>query len=329
MKFDLMNINRIRNFFKEKNYKCYKPYSIIDSDDTVFVSAGIQPLLKDYKNNKIDDYNKLYVAQPVIRTQYSNCVEEGSSIAFVNVTTACFNNSEDDHIRMIDDWYNLLYEIGMNKNDLYQAKDILDANWGSLELHGKRIFHYYKNLEIGDTTFFTKIIDSTTNIRIDSMSDLGFGLERLRWKINNGLYYDLYSNSEGLNPEIKAYLSVLSLLAVNDIKPSNKNSGYRARSFSKKLINILKGKELSETEEKYLEECIRYWSLWQEKINSNSKQMIINEYIRNGNRYILNLLSDCGYDNLSGININVSRAELIKRLESAGVESDNIKKIVR
>lgn len=40
--------------------------------------------------------------------------------------------------------------------------------------------------------------------------------------------------------------------------------------------------------------------------------MIIDEFIRNGNRYILDRLFDQGFTNLSGININVSRTEFEK-----------------
>lgn len=68
------------------------------------------------------------------------------------------------------------------------------------------------------------------------MSDLGFGLERIRWKIVNKSYYDLYNSFDNIDIKVKAYLSALALLTVNDVKPSNKNAGYRVRLFSKKLI---------------------------------------------------------------------------------------------
>ena len=67
-------------------------------------------------------------------------------------------------------------------------------------------------------------------------------------------------------------------------------------------------------EEKYLDECIEYWKEWQEKLNFLEKQIIIDEFVRNGNRYIVDQLSNQGFNNLSGININVSRSELEKKL---------------
>ena len=79
---------------------------------------------------------------------------------------------------------------------------------------------------------------------------------------------------------------------------------------------------------KYLEECIIYWKLWQEKDYDN-KEIIINELTRNGNRFILDMLSEEGYKNLTGININISREEFNKRLRFSGVPEERVKKLIR
>lgn len=329
MKNILLNSEALRNFFESRNYNCIKPYPIINSNDTVFVSAGIQPLLLSYREKELSDSKKFYISQPVIRTQYTNFILEGTSIAFINTTTANFNHSEDEHNQMIKDWYELLYELGMDKNDITTSSDICETNWGDLEMKGKRIFHYYKDIEIGDTTFFTKIKNDKNECIADCMSDLGFGLERLRWKTGVNSYYDLYSDSKELESELKAYLSVLALLAVNNIKPSNKNSGYRARMFSKKLVNLLQGRDLNLKEEAYLDECIKYWTEWQEVQEFKNKQVIIDELVRNGNRFILDKFSSEGLNNLSGIDINVSREEFIKRLLNSGIDNEKIKRLVR
>ena len=76
-------------------------------------------------------------------------------------------------------------------------------------------------------------------------------------------------------------------------------------------------------------ESIRYWKDWQEMDKDIDVGVIINEYTRNCNRLIINKLIEYGYNNLSGININVSREELKKRLLSAGVEAEKVKKIIR
>lgn len=67
------------------------------------------------------------------------------------------------------------------------------------------------------------------------MSDVWFVLERIRWCININSYFDLYTDSMSIPTSIKTYLSVIALLCINGVKPSNKNYGYSFRSFSKKL----------------------------------------------------------------------------------------------
>ena len=325
----LLNSDKLNAFFKGKGYRCVKPYSIVNNNDTVFVSAGIQPLLRDYREGKINSQCKVYVSQPVIRTQYSAAIDEGSSIAFTNLTSANFNHSETEHYEMVKHWYELLYELGVKKDDLSSKSDIYKTKWGDLSLYGERTFHYYKGVEIGDTTFFTKIFDETSISVADTMSDLGFGLERLRWLINGNSYYNIYSDSQNLNVELKAYLSVISLLAVNNVKPSNKNTGYRARKFSKELVTLLNGRSLDLEEKSYLDECIRYWKHWQKQPDFHDSNIIINEFVRNGNRYIINQLSAEGIDNLSGIDINISRNELRNRLINSGVDQEKIKKLIR
>lgn len=327
MEKNILYPDYLKNFFIRNEYNYFKPFPVINNQDTIFVSAGIQPLLKKARNNQIADCDKIYLPQPVVRTQYSENIDEGSSIAFTNITTATFNNSEEEHFKMVSDWYNFFGEIGIKKNNISTQSDIYETKWDDLVLYGKRTFHYYDGLEIGDTTFFSKITKDGNIISVKTMSDLGFGLERLRWKIVNKSYYDLYNSFDDINLKVKAYLSALALLSVNDVKPSNKNAGYRLRFFSKKLINILKGRNLNIQELKYLEECILYWKLWQEKDYDN-KDIIKNELIRNGNRYILNLLTDEGYANLSGININISREEFNKRIRSSGVPEERIKKLI-
>lgn len=199
-----------------------------------------------------------------------------------------------------------------------------EREWGDLLVAGKKTFYYYNNLELGDTTFFTKIMKEGKNVGIDTMSDVGFGLERIRWCLNGGSYYNLYSNSKNIDAEIKAYLSAIALLTVNGVQPTNKNAGYRARMFSKKLASLLNGKELNDQMQNYLLECVKYWKDWQEIDKEINLEIINKEYVRNCNRYILDKLISQGYENINGININISRDELKKRLVCSGLENEKV-----
>lgn len=320
----LIESYNLKQHFKDRGYNCLEPYKVVNNKDTVFVSAGIQPILADVREHKINDNKKIYLSQPVIRTQFADSVAEGSSIAFINSTTAGFNISEEEHNILVNDWIELFYELGMHPNDIESKTKEYSRKWGDLLVSGKKTFYYYKDLELGDTTFFTNVTKEGKDIGIETMSDVGFGLERIRWSVNGQSYFDLYSSSSHIAPEIKACLSVLALLLVNDVTPSNKNSGYRARMFSKKLVNLLNGMEMDKNLEIYLKECIRYWKDWQEVNKDIDISVIENEYIRNCNRFLIDKFTNEGYQNLSGININISREEFKKRLLCAGVNPDKI-----
>ena len=231
----LLSSSYLKNYFFKKNYNCIKPYKIVNNNDTIFITAGIQPILSDYRNNKLINNKKIYLSQPVIRTQFANSISEGSSIAFTNSTTAGFNITKEEHYILINDWMELFNELGMNTKNIFTKTKEYERTWGDLIVNGEKTFYYYNGIELGDTTFFTKITKHGDYIGIKSMSDVGFGLERLRWCVNKNSYFDLYNENILLPIEVKAYLSVLALLSVNNVKPSNKNSGYRFRVFSKKI----------------------------------------------------------------------------------------------
>ena len=316
--------SKLKKYFMELGYQCEQPHNIVNKNDTVFISAGIQPLLSDYRKGNIKPTKKLYISQPVIRTQYADKIEEGYSIAFVNSTTASFNNSEREHNELVLDWLNLFYELGLEKNRISMRQKDYERQWGDLLVKGKTTFYYYDDIELGDTTFFNSITKDGKHFDLETMSDVGFGLERIRWVSSRRPYFDLYTSSENLNSDAKALLSALALLAVNDVHPSNKNSGYRARLFSKKLVNVLSGVNLSDMEMQYLNECLTYWTDWQEKTAGTDISLIINEYMRNCNRFILDHLVEKGYDNIAGIDINLDRTEFKNRLKNANVNDLDI-----
>ena len=175
MKKNLLLSNELKKYFLEKGYDCLKPYQIVNNIDTVFLTAGIQAILFDYRNEKIENNKKIYLSQPVVRTQFANSICEGSAIAFVNLTTAAFNISEEEHNILVQDWMDFFYQLGMSpKNISKQSKDY-ERVWGDLLVCGKKTFYYYNDIELGDTTFFTSITKNGKNIGINSMSDVGLG----------------------------------------------------------------------------------------------------------------------------------------------------------
>lgn len=321
----LIKSQELKDYFEDRDYEYIKPYNIVNNNDTVFVSAGIQPLLADYRKGLLKENKKLYISQPVIRTQFAKSVAEGFSIAFVNSTTAAFNLSQAQHNDMVNEWLSLFYELGIKKQHVTSRDKDYERQWGDLIVKGHTKFYYCDGIELGDTTFFTQITKDGQKIDLETMSDIGFGLERIRWVVTKNPYFDLYSDSSSLLPEEKACLSVLALLVVNDVTPSNKNSGYRVRLFSKSLVSILNGKDLSLEQRKYFDECISYWKDWQQSEKEVDIKLFFNEYVRNCNRFILDRLQEKGYGNISGIDINIPREEFKKRVVGSCVKKEDIK----
>lgn len=254
------------NYFDMKNYCCLNPYNIVNNKDTVFITAGIQPILNDILHSKLSTMKKIYVAQPVIRTQFIDSLDEHVSLAFINSTTASFNNSFEEYQNLISDWLNIFYELGLKKDRFVIKEKKYERLWGDIYVKGLKTFYIYNELELGDSTFFNDVILKNSDVPITTFSDIGFGLERIKWCLDpTKSYYDINSSTKCVVPNVKALISAISLLAVNNVNPSNKNSGYRARLFSKKLVSLIGINGFDDFLDNYLDECLNYWCLWQKK----------------------------------------------------------------
>lgn len=316
----------INDNFSGRGYTVVKPAKIVNGRDTIFHSAGIQPLLQGYLHGNFQDQQSLFIAQPVVRTQFLSQLQEGTGLAFVNATTASFNLSETEYLKLVKDWLELFAELGFNKEDITTRGDIYKDIWDGMEIEGKRTFYYYRGTEIGDTTFFTQ----TSNPSIETFCDLGFGIERLRWSANKDKsYFDLESNSSDLPANVKGLISAITLLALNGVKPANKNAGYRARVFSKTLAEALLLRELNEHELAYAGETVSYWQDWQQFDGDADKilKMIDSWYTGNCHRLLINQLA--GEYPVGGIKIEqkgqvLPRRVLVKKLIDSGVPRNRI-----
>lgn len=319
----------IATHFVSNNYIKYKPFNIVNNKDTVFVTAGIQPLMESYINDDLEKNTRLYIAQPVIRTQFIDTVKEGNAIGFVNLTTASFNSSYEEYNKMINDWLCLFEKLGMKMDFLKTRNRNYSREWGKYLVNGIQTFYYYKDVEIGDGSFISEVQCQSKEIKIQSIIDVGFGYERLKWLINSGSFFDLECDSSILKPEVKAYISSMMLLLLNGVKPSNKSFGYRFRLLSKKLTMLLERKQLNEEEISYLNQSLNYWKNWYETNEDVNMQIFNNEYFRNYNRIVLDKLQEEGYTNINNININLDEDEFVKRLNSSMVPKEKIKKYYR
>ena len=335
----LLTPSYLEKQFNSQGYTCINPHNIVNPQkDTVFVTAGIQSILQDVTTGTLQPAEKIHINQPVIRTQSINSLDEFWALAFINSTTAAINNSHETHLKLVNDWFDIFFELGFKKESFSTKEEEYEGIWGDITVKGIKTFHYYKDpkagfeLELGDTTFYHQATSETKNLKFDTFSDLGFGLERLRWWTNpNSSYYDLYSKTKQIDPRSKALISSLALLAVNQVEPSNKDAGYRARQFSKLLVSHIGINGLPKELDNYLNECINYWITWQKQPHpdiNTCREKILNELTRNENREIINRLQEEGYPNITGIDINTSRIDFYTRLNHAGINKKTLRKVI-
>lgn len=113
----MMKPTYLEEYFSNKGYECLNPFSVVNNGtDTIFTTAGIQPVLRNVMNGNLSPNNIYYVGQPVLRSQFIKSLGEGYSLAFNNCTTVAINNSSKGHDILVDDWLKCFYDLGLEKN---------------------------------------------------------------------------------------------------------------------------------------------------------------------------------------------------------------------
>lgn len=61
----LIESYNLKQHFKDRGYNCLEPYKVVNKKDTVFVSAGIQPILADVQDTKFKIIKKFIYLNPL------------------------------------------------------------------------------------------------------------------------------------------------------------------------------------------------------------------------------------------------------------------------
>jgi hypothetical protein len=313
----------LNSFFSQRGLEIISPLSIMRRNgSTLFTTAGVQildPIL--YENAPIHTQSQA-VIQPVFRTQYIDDVQEGISTSFVNPSTELINPSPSNHISLTRHWLDLLSQLGLDPKSFSFTPAEEVRSWGGQNFHAHVVRIDYKGVEVGDTSFLFNF--PQTGRPPLQVSDIGFGVERLRW-----LFEPSYAKSLGFSQE-EALLGIASLdhirtlvlLAGSGLKPSNKEHGYRFRQLSKRVIDqntVTQEESLSLMETSY-----KLWSKWIKLSQplDEVKQAIDTENQRNFNRTILNLLEPVR--GKIDIDINLPIGEFLKRLKGSRAKKEDV-----
>lgn len=323
----LDNRLRIEGIFSHLGFKPVEPLPIVNiGGNTLFVSAGVQ-IIDDiiHREGQLISIPR-FVAQPVLRTQYIDGVAEGSSTSFVNVSTEAVNVDPKQHFNYFQKWLELFYSLGMSPDKFTFSHRFIEKTWGSKSFDGFEFFIYYDDLEIGDASFNYNVPQDTR--RNITFSDIGFGLERIKWVLRGGSYFDNFTSrpkSEISLPAL-AFANTLTLLSGSDLKPSNKEYGYRFRLFSKRFVDEVKGQY--KDFDNLFAENYKYWSKWTNLSISEveSLERIKKENSRNFNRLLLDQIKIFYSD--VGLDINLPTNVLLQRLGGTSVPSQIVNKLL-
>ncbi len=234
---------------------------------TDLVVAGVQMYDSVIHGNAPAREGKFFVAQPSVRTQFIPLIEseEGTSTSFVNACTEQMGATFVDHLFAVDSWCSVLSGLGLHMNDFVLVTKESSSDWGTGEFDGLEMFFHYGDLELGDASFVDVPLARGGS---ETISDIGFGLERVTWAMNKtDSYYDLLApfSVPGSRVEIDA-CRTLSLLALSGITASNRGAGQQFRKFAR-ILSEAGTREVPTMVEHFHE----YWSRFPGKAVSASE----------------------------------------------------------
>ena len=308
-----------RNYFLENGFSSHSAKSILNENGTtLFTSAGVQVLDNCILRNGEAPTDSIIVSQPSLRTQYADSIGEGNSLSFVNICTETANATPEVHFQNLDKWLGFLSKLGVYVGDLTLHKRNLVQKWGEMTVQSDIVAIFYKGLEIGDGNYNYGFNPEPSSIK--TVSDFGFGLERLTWILRKGSYFDAIGPlTESLNGDnkVQEIVKTVALLASSGLTPSNKDKGYRFRLFTKKLVELSFPKHLQLSH--LIDHYHKYWNDFVNlPVESNSaSESVQGEYDRNYNLQLNKVL-------LTNVDANCNTEQFLLNLLSSGVKRDDI-----
>lgn len=326
----LKSLEKLGLFFEKAGFKNTKPVSVVKEDGTtLYVSSGVQILDSVIHLETEIPSEKIFIPQPVIRTQFIDSIGDYVSTSFINLSTESVNNDVTDHFNDVRKWFDFLSSIGISSNDINVIEKNSNQKWGKREFYNHVLKFHYKDLEIGDAVYIpTMPQDSRPSI---SISDIGFGIERLSAICKNDSYFNnLVNNNSDLvsvSDKILDYIRTLTLIAASGVEPSNNNHGYRFRLFAKRFVqqNLNVPFKIRKLIIFFYDEWNRWSALSVDK--DKTIAIIMKEIERNLNRIMLDEVNKTY--KLVGIEINRATKDFLIALKNSGLKDEEIQLLVK
>lgn len=228
---------KMGEYFHSVGFDLAAPRNIANFEgQTDLVIAGVQMFDDIIHRGEGIRENKVFVAQPCVRTQFQPHVEsqEGTSTSFVNVCTEKMGAEFEEHLQAVDHWCTILSKLGLFMNDFIVVMRTSVNDWGTGEFSALELFFCYGGLELGDAAY---LLMPQPNRPAIPISDIGFGLERIAWAVNKSdSYFDTLTPWTACGRrEMFDLFRTITLLVLCGVQPSNKGAGLQLRRFAKVL----------------------------------------------------------------------------------------------
>jgi hypothetical protein len=264
------------------------------------------------------------IAQPVIRSQFMDKVKEGVSSSFINFSIEHVGATRDDFINLTNKFIALVEDRGVNREDMrFTLEEVVDK-WGDKSFTKTVLTIYIRNIELGECIYIHDY-PLAKEERV-SITDIGFGVERLNWGIGSSQFYF---------PEFSKFYSCLSskdkdkitgiidcirsmvLISSDGVLPSNKNHGYRMRQFSKRFVKRKTAIDINIDVKELVGIAYKFWNKWKTPMILNEKEIfevISVENDRNYNSLFLSLFEKYGGPK-TYVDINQSTKDFLKQID--------------
>ncbi len=202
--------------------------------ETDFTISAIQALDPYLKRCSPYTYRQGYLPQPVVRftgqRDRSGRLADGFLTAFVNVSCVLPIRDASEHVRILDTWLTVLSRLGLHARHLEIHGAAIP--WQRREIRGITLRIAHDGLEIGDIVLLWN--ESNPSFMA---TDLGSGLERLRWAITRRAWPSVVHGSLGerVDPFALDIVRAATLIAGNGILPSDSGPGNALRRLARSI----------------------------------------------------------------------------------------------
>lgn len=269
-------IQKIEDFFKTENIEKRVKENIAmkrKEGESFLVNSAVQYFRDVFWEERNFKTGTFYIPQPVVRMKSFNNPQEGYTTSFVNSSTIGINSSIEKHLDNLDRWFDLFSKVGLYLGNFSletvpskkyaQNKKGVWANTDGLSLGIN-----YLDLNLGDAGFIKIPQENRENLTI---SDIGFGLERILWGVyKNKSYFELMGPDVEYN--LGKYKTIdntrsATLLSMKNAKDFNKDAYNQFRKFTRELAKDYGNFDLY----RLVEHNNNYWSYFLEGVKNVEK----------------------------------------------------------